>query len=180
MIVGGKTYELLQFHFHSPSEHEIDGDSTALECHFVHQAEDGEYAVLGVMIVPGNRNLAFGDILDVMPREEGTEETSDEINGASLLPDDLTYWAYDGSFTTPPCTEGVKWHVLYEPISVSLHQIAAFRALEFLHHDGQFLGNARPVQPLNGRLAAPAAPEDETEDPTITPPSTGSAGLVKR
>jgi len=176
MTAGGKTYALRQFHFHTPSEHEIDGGQTALEAHFVHQAADGEYAVLGVMIVPGNVNHAFQSVLDVMPREEGEAEAEAEINGDDLLPDDLSYWAYDGSFTTPSCTEGVKWHVLYEPITVSLQQVAAFHSLEFLHHDGEFVGNARPVQPLNGRLGAEATQHGDT--PPITPPSTGSAGLA--
>ena len=173
LTVDGRSYDLLQFHFHSPSEHEIEGDRTALEGHFVHQASDGEYAVLGVMIVPGKANAAFGHILEVMPHEEGARETGGKIEVAAFLPDDLRYWAYDGSFTTPPCTEGVKWHVLYEPVSVSLQQVAAFRALPFLSHEGEFIGNARPVQPLNGRLA----PESIAG---VTPPATGSAGLAAR
>jgi carbonic anhydrase len=111
-----------------------------------------------------------------MPHEEGEEEADAEINGEDLLPDDRSYWAYDGSFTTPPCTEGVKWHVLYEPVTVSLQQVAAFRSLEFLHHDGEFVGNARPVQPLNGRLGVEEPGSGGT--PTIKPPSTGNAGLV--
>ena len=95
------------------------------------------------------------------------------IDAAGLLPAALSYHAYDGSFTTPPCTEGVKWYVLSEPVSVSLHQVAAFRALPFLDHEGEFVGNARPVQPLNGRLGT-----DVGATPPITPPSTGSAGLA--
>jgi carbonic anhydrase len=176
MSVDGKTYDLLQFHFHAPSEHAIEGDRTVMEAHFVHQAGDGEFAVLGVMVVPGTANPAFGDILDVMPHEEGTVAADAKIDAAHLLPDDLSYWAYNGSFTTPPCTEGVKWHVLYEPITVSLSQLADFRDLPFLRHDGEFVGNARPVQPLNGRLAA--ANKAEADQPAITPPSTGNAGLV--
>jgi carbonic anhydrase len=128
------------------------------------------------MIVPGNLNHAFQDVLTAMPRDVGEEEADAEINAADLLPDDLSFWTYDGSFTTPPCTEGVKWHVLYEPITVSLQQVAAFRSLDFLHHDGEFAGNARPVQPLNGRLGADAT--DDVDMPAITPPSTGSAGLA--
>jgi carbonic anhydrase len=168
MVVDGKTYELLQFHFHSPSEHELDGNQTPLEGHFVHQSADGEYAVLGVMIVAGNPNAAFQEVLDVMPEEEGEVSADGSIEGDDLLPESLSYYAYDGSFTTPPCTEGVKWHVLSEPIEASLVQIAEFRSLEFLSHEGEFVGNARPVQPLNGRLGTPA----------ITPPSTGNAGLA--
>jgi len=167
----GKTYALLQFHFHAPSEHEIDGSQTPLEMHLVHQAADGEFAVLGVMIVEGLGNPAFQKVLDLMPHQEGLSSTTGTINVLDLLPDNFEHYAYDGSFTTPPCTEGVKWRVLAHPIKVSGTQIAAFRSLEFLKHDDDFIGNARPVQPLNGRLGAtPSAPR-------ITAPNTGDAGL---
>ena len=174
MSVDGKSYVLLQLHFHAPSEHEIDGDQAPLEAHFVHQASDGEYAVVGVMIVAGNPNAAFQAVLDTMPHEEGTADGAGAIDAGELLPSSLDYYAYDGSFTTPPCSEGVKWHVLSEPVQVSLLQIGAFRALEFLSHEGEFTGNARPVQALNGRLEA-GQPDAA---PDIVPPSTGSAGLA--
>ncbi len=174
MTVDGKTYDLLQFHFHSPSEHEIAGEQTVLAAHFVHRAADGEYAVLGAMIVPGNANDTFGTVLAAMPKEEGKAESDTSITLADLLPADLAHWAYDGSFTTPPCTERVQWYVLAEPVTVSLQQAAEFRSLAFLHHEGEYVGNARPVQPLNGRHGSP-----ESDAPVITPPSTGSAGLAE-
>ena len=140
----GKTYALLQFHFHAPSEHEIDGSQTPLEMHLVHQAADGEFAVLGVMIVEGPGNAAFQKVLNQMPHQEGLPSTTGTINALALLPDNFEHYAYDGSFTTPPCTEGVKWRVLHYPIEASPQQIAAFRSLEFLNHDDDF--TATPAQ----------------------------------
>ena len=177
MAVEGKPYSLLQFHFHSPSEHEVGGARTPLELHLVHRAADGEYAVLGVILAEGGANAAFEEILSVMPSTEGMTSTHRSLNAVDLLPADLAYYSYDGSFTTPPCTEGVKWYVLNEAVTVSREQVVAFRKLEFLHHDGHFVGNARPVQPLNDRLirtdtgSTPAPPR-------ITSPVTGNAGLV--
>jgi len=179
MTTGGKTYHLLQFHFHSPSEHWIDGRPAALEAHFVHQADDGEYAVLGVLMNQGDANAAFQAVIDVMPDAEATVNASRSISAAGFLPRALAYYGYDGSFTTPPCTEGVKWHVLTESIGVSQDQISRFQALPFLNHDSAFLGNARPVQPLNGRLGVPQTP-GATGGVTVRPPRTGSAGLASR
>lgn len=173
LTFGGKTYTLLQFHFHAPSEHEMNVNRSPLEMHLVHQAPDGEFAVLGVMIVEGSGNAAFQKVLDLMPRQEGTSSTSGTVDALELLPDSFAHYAYDGSFTTPPCTEGVKWKVLHQPIEASASQIATFRSLEFLHHDDEFIGNARPVQPLNGRLGDTTVPVPAR----VTPPNTGDGGL---
>lgn len=178
LIAGGKRYELLQFHFHSPSEHTIEGHSAVLEVHFVHRARDGEIAVLGVLLRPDNPNEAFQVFLDNLPESGGEASATTGVDLASLLPDDLSHWAYDGSLTTPPCSEGVQWYVLSEPVSVSLPQLGAFRALAFLHHEDDFAGNARPVQPLNGRLGDAAADQEGGGRPAIVPPSTGDAGLL--
>jgi carbonic anhydrase len=167
----GKTYALRQFHFHSPSEHLVHGQDSPLEAHFVHQAADGELAVIGVLIEAGSPNAAFEQVLDVMPVHEGRVHSSDVIDAAGFMPADLAHYAYDGSLTTPPCSEGVRWKLLRQPITASEEQIARFRALPALNHDGVFTGNARPVQPLNGRLGSPI------ETPPIQPPNTGSAGF---
>jgi carbonic anhydrase len=177
MSAGGKTYRLLQFHFHTPSEHHIHGRAAALEVHFVHQADDGELAVIGVLIEEGVANASLEPILDVMPDGEHTVNSSSTISAADLLPGDLSHYAYEGSLTTPPCTEGVKWHVLRRPITASGEQIARFRMLPFLNHDGALIGNARPVQPLNGRLGVPGT---SAGAPEVVPPSTGTAGLASR
>jgi carbonic anhydrase len=173
MTVDGKTHALRQFHFHTPSEHLVHGRAADVEAHFVHQADDGELAVVGVLMHAGNSNPVLQQVLEVMPASEGTVHSSGSVDAAGLLPADLAHYAYDGSLTTPPCSRGVRWHVLRASISVSEDQVARLRSLPFLNHDGQFIGNARPVQPLNGRLSAPL-PSRVRE---VTPPSTGSAGI---
>jgi carbonic anhydrase len=141
----GTTYNLKQFHFHSPSEHELDGSLTAAEMHLVHQSDAGAYAVVGVMIQEGAENPAFADVWANLPDHETEAETvaGITVNAADLLPASRTYYNYPGSFTTPPCTEGVTWLVLTTPITMSADQIAAF-------HD--IIGNNnRPAQPINDR-----------------------------
>lgn len=139
------TYNLLQFHFHTPSEHAIDGSLAAAEMHLVHQSNDGAYAVVGVMIQEGAENAVFTPVWDYLPAAEAEAETvaGVSVNAAALLADQLTYYTYPGSFTTPPCTEGVSWFVLTTPIEMSADQISAFNSI---------IGdNNRPVQPLGDR-----------------------------
>jgi carbonic anhydrase len=168
MSVDGEIYRLLQFHLHSPAEHQVAGLVAPLEAHFVHRAADGTIAVLAVFMRDGAANPTFEQVLDVMPGTPSAVGSSSSISAAGMLPDDLSFHAYDGSLTTPPCTEGVRWFVLGHPIEASGAQIDRFRALPFLSHEGEFVGNARPVQPLNGRFGAA---------PRVTPPATGDGGL---
>jgi carbonic anhydrase len=133
-VIDGETYDLVQFHFHKPSEHTVDTEAFPMELHFVHAAADGRLAVVGVLLTEGEAAPAFDGLFT-----EGTELTG--FDPTALLPDDLARFRYTGSLTTPPCSEGVNWNVLAEPVSLSAEQIAAFV------HDG----NARPVQDLNGR-----------------------------
>jgi carbonic anhydrase len=147
ITLAGTEYDLVQFHFHSPAEHEIGGRAFPLEFHFVNEAEDGTHAVLGVMATEGAENPAFSELVAALPPKEGeTAEVDGEVNAADLLPPDPTSaprWSYEGSLTTPPCTEGVKWTVFDQPIELSTDQIATHMAV--------FDGNNRPLQPLNGR-----------------------------
>ena len=145
VMVGTDRYVLVQFHFHSPSEHTIAGKSFPLEMHLVHQTSDGRLGVVGVLIREGAYNKAFEQIWSKLPAIKGKEMAHDSVmvNIEDLLPDNRTNYRYDGSLTTPPCTEGVKWFVLETPVELSAAQIAAFRAV--------LTGNSRPVQPLNGR-----------------------------
>ena len=158
MTVNGKTYNLLQFHFHIPSEHDVRGKEFAMEGHLVHARGSGdsvELAVIGVLIKRGGFNPFIQRIWDVMPTD--TSEASEvvvegeEVNAVELLPRKRTYYAYDGSLTTPACSEGVKWHVLTRPIKISAGQIDQFGAI-FLEPGNFPEGNARPVQPLNERV----------------------------
>lgn len=147
ITVGGKTYKLLQFHFHSPSENTINGRSFPLEAHLVHKDADGNLAVVAVMFESGAGNSALKDIWSYMPAKAGTDRLVSHlsVNAADILPTGRDYFAFDGSLTTPPCSEGVKWMVLEQPVSLSREQLSKFR---------QTLGgpNNRPIQPLNGRV----------------------------
>lgn len=148
----GSTYDLLQVHFHAPSEHLIDGRPVPVEAHFVHKAEDGRLAVLGVFLVEGAENPALAAMLPYMPVTETPAQTFQavSIDLNTLLPENRSVYRYGGSLTTPPCTEGVAWHVFEVPVTASKAQIEQFTHI--LH------GNARPVQPLNGRtLVVPAS-----------------------
>jgi len=145
LTVGGRPYQLVQYHFHAPSEHTVDGKQFPMEMHLVHTNADGQLAVIGVLIVEGARNAAFDPIWANLPLTKGVENHLEhvKVDVDALLPEAHTTYRYDGSLTTPPCSEGVKWFVMTTPIALSKAQIGAFTAL--------FHGNNRPVQPLNGR-----------------------------
>jgi carbonic anhydrase len=149
IAVAGQTYDLLQFHFHSPSENTINGRSFPLEAHLVHKAADGRLAVVAVMFEEGATNAVLEKVWKVMPAEEGSVERAENesVSVDELLPASRDYYAFDGSLTTPPCTEGVKWMVLKQPMTVSPEQVQHF--VHTLHGP-----NNRPVQPLYGRTVS--------------------------
>jgi len=144
MTVDGETYQLVQFHLHTDSEHKIDGEAAALELHLVHQNSQGKLAVVGVMIENGAINNDLQTVFASMPKQEGTNTANGTINASSFLPSNRSYYTYAGSLTTPPCSEGVKWIVLKNPITASQAQIDAFTNI--------FQVNARPIQNVNGRI----------------------------
>jgi carbonic anhydrase len=138
------TYKLLQFHFHHPSEHTINGKAFDLELHLVHQDAAGNLAVIGVLITKGQAdNPAYAPIFDNLPALAGSKAVNGKLNAMDLLPSDRHYYTYIGSLTTPPCTQGVRWLLLTTPIELSQKQIDAFSTIFHL--------NARPVQPINNR-----------------------------
>ena len=139
----GKTYELVQFHFHSPSEHAIDGQKYPMEVHFVSAARDGSIAVLSAMIEGNGSNDLFEAIMDKAPQKVGSEQEFGVADADDLLPDVRHFYRYEGSLTTPPCSETVVWTVLKEPIKVSDHAVAQFQAL--------YADNARPLQEAGRR-----------------------------
>ncbi len=144
IVVGDTRYDLLQFHFHAPSEHTVDGAYLAMELHLVHRSAAGQIAVLGVLLSDGPANVALQPIWTHMPTEIGTTTNTDlHVNAQDLLPDVRTTYRYSGSLTTPPCTEGVQWLVMTETIPVSEQQVAIFKKI--------FPFNNRPIQPLKGR-----------------------------
>ena len=139
--VGNETYKLLQFHFHRPSEHKFAGKSFPMEVHFVHQAASGALGVIGAMMVAGRPNPVFKIIVDTMPQQAGPPvKAAPGTDPNGLLPANRRYFNYEGSLTTPPCSETVTWMVLENPISVAEADIAAFAKL--------YPMNARPVQNL--------------------------------
>jgi carbonic anhydrase len=143
--VGDQSYELLQFHFHTPSEERINGKQTAMVAHFVHKNAAGQLGVVGVLLQSGKGGSGFDRVLENLPARAGQTVTVQDLslNLADLLPKERVYYAFEGSLTTPPCSEGVNWMVLKQPVTVSAAGLKAFRGLYKL--------NARPVQPLNGR-----------------------------
>lgn len=142
--LGGTRYDLQQFHWHTMSEHEIDGRKSPMEMHLVHAAADGSLLVIGVFIECGRKNRTLAPIFDDLPGTAGETRNVADVRIDKLLPHDKSSYRYGGSLTTPPFTEGVQWIVLAHPITLSEHQIGAFREL-FEE------GNSREVQPLNGR-----------------------------
>ena len=140
------TFELKQFHFHSPSEHQLNGRNMPAEVHFVHADESGTLAVIGVFVAEGAAHPTISQLWEDLPRYEGEDNSLDKpISASDLLPTSNDYEYYQGSLTTPPCSEGVRWLMMKEPITMSGGQIAALK--EAIGFD-----NNRPVQPLNGRV----------------------------
>lgn len=144
--VDGHQHALQHAHFHTPSEHYLDGAPYPMELHLLHTSPAGGLAMIAVMVKLGEHNPVVEGIWQNTPITAGGEKVIDtvEISAADLLPPSLDYYKYEGSLTVPPCTEGVQWFVLKEPIELSETQLKAFQAL--------FPVNARPVQALNERV----------------------------
>jgi len=145
MTVGGKQYTLVQFHFHHPSEEEIGGKQFDLVAHLVHKDAEGHLAVVAILFQSGQTNPFLDLLWKNVPKEVGKEVTNKKINlnVSDLLPPDHSYYTFAGSLTTPPCTEGVTWYVLRNPVELSAEEITTFAKW--------YPDNARPIQPTNGR-----------------------------
>ncbi|GAA3502248.1 carbonic anhydrase family protein [Streptomyces prasinosporus] len=144
IVVDGTTYRLRQFHFHLPSEHTEDGEHAAMEMHFVHEDAEGGLAVLAVLMRERKGHSAFTDLWKHLPAAEGGHSRiTRPLDPARFLPGDRDQYRYEGSLTTPPCTEGVRWTVLEKRVGVTPRQVAAYREL--------FPRSNRPVQPRNDR-----------------------------
>ncbi|HEY2338759.1 MAG TPA: carbonic anhydrase family protein [Burkholderiales bacterium] len=142
--VGGKRYELLQFHFHKPSEEKINGQAHAMVVHLVHKDEGGKLAVVAVLLDPGGASQTIDTIWKNLPKQKEKEiAVKARVDAAKLLPADRGYYSFQGSLTTPPCSEEVRWFVLKTPVKIADSEIAAFGKL--------YPMNARPTQPRNGR-----------------------------
>jgi carbonic anhydrase len=146
--IDGKSYQLVEAHFHKASEHTLDGKHFPLEVHSVHATKDGKLAAVATFIAEGKANPGFTALLDAMPEKSSQKGivamTSAKVDMDWFIPHERTYYAYKGSLTTPPCGEEVQWIVMAQPVEASKEQIERMKAL--IPED-----NARPLQPLNGR-----------------------------
>lgn len=146
IVAGGIRYDLQQLDFHHPSEEAVNGKLTDMDVHLTHKSSDGKLAVLAVRLSEerGDPNATLAALWQHLPPEAGkTEKDPDMVNPGGLLPGDRGYWTYTGSLTTPPCTEGVRWFVFEQPVSISRAQLLAFANLYRI--------NSRPLQDRNGR-----------------------------
>jgi len=145
LTVGDKTFRLMQFHFHHPSEEHVNGRGFPLVAHLVHQDSEGHLAVVAVLFREGKPNSLLDSLWSNIPDKKGEAQdvSSVSVQALDLLPAERGYYTFAGSLTTPPCSEGVTWYVLRDHPTVSAQQIARFSQLYPL--------NARPIQPRNGR-----------------------------
>jgi carbonic anhydrase len=146
----GKDYSLVQMHFHDPSEHTVDGEAAPVEFHFVNTTEAGELLVVGVLGVEGAENRAYDLFIDATA-SAASDEASGTVDLAAMLPAETEHFAYPGSLTTPPCSEGVQWIVMQTPVELSAQQIADLQ--------NAYDHNSRPVQPLGDRSIESATAE---------------------
>ncbi len=145
IVVDGTRYELEQFHFHHPAEEAVKGRISDMVVHLLHKSADGKLAVIAVRFNEdrGNPNTVLSALWPSLPKAGQTTEIKDMINPGGLLPADKGYWTYTGSLTVPPCTEGVRWFVFEQELSLSRNQLRTFGVL--------FPMNARPLQDTHGR-----------------------------
>ena len=146
IVVDGTRYDLVSYEFHHPSEHTVKSKLSDMEADLIHKSADGKEAILGVLFdeTIGNANATLASLWPHLPRSAGrTDKVTDMVNAGGLLPADRGYWTYEGSELTPPCTEGVKWFVFENPVSISRDQYNAFANLYKL--------NSRPLQVPHGR-----------------------------
>lgn len=146
IVAEGVRYELQQFEFHHPSESAVNGKLTDMDVQLLHKSSDGKMAIIEIRMAldRGAPNAVLAMLWPHLPKAAGAKETvTDMVNPRGFLPADRGYWTYTGSLTTPPCTEGVRWFVLENEISVSLDQIRAYTYL--------FRLNSRPLQDTHGR-----------------------------
>ena len=141
----GRRYELVQFHFHRPSEERIDGKPFDMVAHLLHKSADGKLAMVAVLLERGSAQPVVQAVWNNLPLEKDDEVAAKgQIDLTELLPSDRRYFTYMGSLSTPPCKEGVLWMVMKTPVAISPEQLAIFARL--------YPMNARPIQPLHGRI----------------------------
>jgi len=146
MVAGGVRYELQSFEFHHPSEHPVKGKLTDMDVELLHKSAEGKLAIVSIRftIERGDPNAVMAALWPHLPKTAGAKEKVTEyVNAGGFLPADRGYWTYTGSLTAPPCTEGVQWFVIEEPLSISLGQLHYFQSIVKM--------NSRPLQDKSGR-----------------------------
>ena len=146
IIAGGVRYELQQYEFHHPTEHAVQGKLTEMDVHLLHKSADGKVAIIAVRLVEDRDkpNAVLAMLWPHLPTTAGkTAKVTEMVNAGGLLPSDRGYWTYMGSLTRPPCTEGVRWFVFENEITLGREQLRAFTAI--------FKMNSRPLQGMHGR-----------------------------
>ena len=145
ILINKKPYNLTAINFHSPSEHQLNGQYFDMEAHLFHENDEGELVVIGIFIESGEENLVLAEMWDEIPTDgaEAARQLKNPIDLQLLLPEEKSVYQYMGSLTTPPCTEGINWFILEKPIEMSDEQINRFSSI--------FLQNNRPIQEMNGR-----------------------------
>lgn len=145
IVVAGKRYELLQFHFHKPAEERVNGKPFDMVVHLVHKDLNGKLAVVAVLLEKGSAQRVVQNVWNHLPLEKGDPvEAGVPLDPSDLLPAERGYYTYMGSLTTPPCSEGVLWMVMKQPVGISQEQLAIFARL--------YPMNARPLQASSTRL----------------------------
>lgn len=142
--IDGETFALRQFHFHTPSENHIAGKSYPMEAHLVHVSQEGNLAVVAVLFAEGEANPLLTDLWQFIPQKPDETHKLTYVDVNRLLPINRSYYRFNGSLTTPPCSEGVRWLVLKQSVSISAEQVQTFA--DVMHHD-----NNRPLQLVNAR-----------------------------
>lgn len=146
IVVGGVRYNLVEYDFHHPSETAVKGKLSDMEIHLTHKSAEGKLAVLAIRLYEdvNTSNAVLATLWQHLPKTAGaTEKVTEIVNLGGLLPADRSYWTYEGSLSTPPCTEGVRWFVFEQEVSLSRDQWTAFAAI--------FKVNTRPLQDPHGR-----------------------------
>ncbi len=159
IMLNGQRYELTEYEFHTPSEHQIDGFSYPMEMQLVHKNGDGHYVVVSILFQEGEANEALAAFLDRLPKQLNKLDVHDKVlvhPAKAFFPTDKRFYKYSGSMTQPPCDEGVYWMVFKQPVEASAEQLAQMK---------EYLGtNARPVQPLNARTPLKSWPDRQAQD----------------
>jgi carbonic anhydrase len=145
MVANGVRYELQQFEFHHPSESAVNGKLTDMNVELLHKSADGKTAIVEIRFAMdrGNPNAVLAMLWPHLPKPGTTEKVDAMVNPGGFLPPDPGYWTYMGSLSAPPCTEGVRWFVFVNEISISQDQLKTFTNI--------FRVNSRPLQDTHGR-----------------------------